>query len=280
MSEQKIRQLKEYFEKEDTVILSFIFGSRAKGSQRLTSDWDVAVYFKPYEYAELEVEKEYLQEHHLWSQIEKILQSNEVDFVVLNRARPSLVFSILNGGIPLVIKDRKLYWKLLIKTHYEAVDYWDFTREFFLIGERAKSISEEDKAILREHIRFLEGEFSEVKKFEKLTQKEYIQDSDKRRNVERWVENLVMSAIDIAKIILASQKTQIPQTYRQTLFHLALKFMPESSAQEFSQFAEMRNIVAHEYLDVKWGKIKRFIGDATRLYPSFINKVKEFIISD
>lgn len=66
--------------------------------------------------------------------MEKIVKA-EVDFLVLNRARPSLVFSVLNSGIPLKIKDRKLYLKLLIKTHYEAIDYWRFTKEFFEIRE-------------------------------------------------------------------------------------------------------------------------------------------------
>ena len=173
-SEKKINLLREYFEKEESVILAFIFGSKVKGVQRLFSDWDIAVYFKPYQYLELETEKEYIQEHRIWADLEKILGSNNIDFLVLNRASSHLVFSILNSGIPLLIKDRKLYLRLLIKTHYEAVDYWHFTKEYFEIAERTKSISEEDKAILRQHIIFLENEFRDIKKFEKYTLQDYI----------------------------------------------------------------------------------------------------------
>jgi len=215
--QKKIEQLNEYFKEKDPVILAFVFGSISKGNQRLFSDWDIAVYFKPYQYCELETDREYPEEHEIWGDLENILESNKVDFLVLNRASPSLLFSVINSGINICMKNRRLYINLLIKTHYEAVDWWNFTKEFYEIAERAKSISEEDKSVLRIHIRFLENEFSDIKKFKRLTRQEYIQDNDKRRNVERWVENLVMSALDISKIVLASGKKEIPQTYRETL---------------------------------------------------------------
>ena len=83
------------------------------------------------------------------SQQKKIEQLKEYfkkkDSVIL--ASPSLLFSVLNSGINICMKDRKLYINLLIKTHYEAVDWWNFTKEFYEIAERAKSISEEDKSV-------------------------------------------------------------------------------------------------------------------------------------
>ena len=275
--QKKIEQLKKYFEGKDSVLLAYLFGSKSKGTSRYFSDWDIAVYFKPYQYAELETERDYPEEHTIWAELENMLKTNQVDFLVLNRARPALVFSVLNSGTPLLVKDRKLYLNLLLKTHYEAVDWWRFTREFYEISERTESISEEDKSILREHTRFLENEYADLHKFEGLTKQEYIQDNDKRRNVERWVENLVMSAIDISKIILASEKREIPQTYRETMFRFAVRCLDEDSARRFSRVAELRNILAHEYLDIKWEKIAEFIKDAPRLYLPFIEKTKGFI---
>lgn len=275
--QKQINQLKDYFESKDSVLLAYVFGSRSKGTPRYFSDWDIAVYFKPYQYGELETEREYPEEHLIWGELEHMLKSNQVDLLVLNRARPPLVFTVLNSGTPLVVKDRKLYLNLLLKTHYEALDWWQFTREFYDISERAGSISEEDKSALRQLIRFLQNEYADLPKFELLTRKEYVQDNDKRRNVERWVENLVMSAIDISKIILASEKREIPSTYRETLFSFAARFLDEDSARMFSRFSELRNILAHEYSDIKWERIARFIKEASRLYPAFIEKAKEII---
>ncbi len=274
--ENKIELLKEYFSKKEEVLLAFVFGSQSKGTPTLESDFDIAVYFKSDEYFELETNKEYPQEHQIWQDLEKILQK-EVDFVVLNRAKPSLVFSILNSGLPLVIKDRKLYLKLLIKTHYEAIDFWQFTQEFYKISKRSKSLSEEDKAILLQHLRFLELEFADLENFKNLTYQDYLENRSKRREIERLIENLVMSAIDISKIILASEKREIPQTYKETIFNFVIRFMDEEKAQKFSQFSELRNIIAYEYLDIKWEKIKKFISEALELYPIFIEKEKQMV---
>ena len=275
--QKKIDLLKDYFAGKDPVLLAFVFGSQSKGKQRSFSDWDVAAYFKPNQFAELETDREYPEEHEIWSDIEKILKPDRVDFLVMNRAGPALLFTILNTGIPLCIKDRRLYLDLLVKTHYEAVDWWDFTKEFYEIAERAESIPEEDKSVLRIHVRFLENEFEDIKKFKNLARREYTEDNDKRRNVERWVENLVMSAIDISKIIMASGKKEIPQTYRETLLRFTLGFLDEETAKSFSNFAELRNILTHEYLDVKWDKISKFIKDSSELYPLFIQNAKDFL---
>ncbi|MFW6140808.1 MAG: type VII toxin-antitoxin system MntA family adenylyltransferase antitoxin [Acidobacteriota bacterium] len=280
LQKQKIDQLRKYFCKKESVILAFVFGSKAKGNQRLFSDWDIAVYFKPSQYCEMETDIEYPEEHEIWGDLEKILTSNKIDLLVLNRANPSLLFSVLNSGIDLSIKDRRLYIDLLIKSHYEAVDWWSFTKEFYEIAERAESLSEEEKSVLRIHIRFLESEFADLKKFEKMTRQVYFQDNDQRRNVERWVENLVMSAIDISKIILASDKKEIPQTYRETLLRFSIRFMGEERAKKFSRFAELRNILTHEYLDVKWDKISHFVKKASKYYPLFIEEAKQYLKSE
>lgn len=116
-----------------------------------------------------------------------------------------------------------------------------------------------------------------MEEFKKLTWDEYRKDRFKRRNAERWVENLVMSSLDIAKVVLASEKKEVPETYKDTLKIFALLYFNFSFAERFSQFAELRNIVVHAYLDVKWGKIKNFIKEAESLYPEFIEGIKKII---
>ena len=44
---KKIKALREYFIAEPSVLIAFLFGSRSKSHSRETSDWDIAVYFKP-----------------------------------------------------------------------------------------------------------------------------------------------------------------------------------------------------------------------------------------
>jgi uncharacterized protein YutE (UPF0331/DUF86 family) len=87
-----------------------------------------------------------------------------------------------------------------------------------------------------------------------------------------------MSAIDIAEIVLASEGKEIPQSYKDVLRVSTAIYVDASIAQDFSDFAKLRNIVVHEYLDLKWKKIKNFIQQAEELYPKFIEKVKQLIL--
>jgi len=257
--------------------MAFVFGSQAKGRAIQVSDWDIGVYFKPKEYLELETEENYSGENKMWSDLVDILETDNVDFVVLNRARPSLVYNVLRTGIPLTMKDKKLYLELLCKVSYEAMDWWQFVFDFCKIKENAKSLSPEARTNIKERLDFLEEQQKDIERFKKLTWPIYQNDRNERRNVERWVENLVMASIDIAQIILASEKKGIPQSYKDTLkvfIALQLKF-PLKEAKRFAEFTKLRNIVAHEYLDIRWKRIKIFIKEAEELYPKFIRKIKE-----
>jgi len=272
---KKIEAITQYFQKEPSIVLAFLFGSRAKGNEREISDWDIAVYFKPEEYLEIETEREYPGENKIWSDLIDILETDDVDFLVLNRARAPLVYNVLRIGTSLIIKDRRLYLDLLCKVSYEAVEWWDFVSDFWRISQKAESLPPEERARVLEYLRFLENEFSEIEQIKEFSQQDYIQDSFKRKVMERWVENLVMSALDIAKIILASEKREIPQTYKDTLKIFGVLYVDPSFGEKFSEFSSLRNILVHEYLDTKWRRIKNFIDRAERLYPVFIKKIKE-----
>ncbi|NWF93995.1 MAG: DUF86 domain-containing protein [Syntrophaceae bacterium] len=273
----KIEALTQYFQNESSVVLAFLFGSRAKGSEGNISDWDIAVYFKPEEYIEIETEREYPGESKIWSDLVDLLETDEVDLVVLNRSRASLVYNVLRTGAPIVVGDRKLYLDLLCKVSYEAVEWWDFVSDYWKISQKAKSLLPEERARVLEYLRFLENEFSEIQQIKQFSWQDYIQDSFKRKVIERWVENLVMSALDIAKVILASEKREIPQTYKDTLKIFGTLYIDSSFGEKFSEFASMRNILVHEYLDIKWRRIRNFIDQAERLYPIFIEKIKGVI---
>lgn len=83
--------------------------------------------------------------------------------------------------------------------------------------------------------------------------------------MERWIENIVNSSIDISKIILVSEKVSLADTYRELVASLSL--IPGFSKEDMETLAEwvrFRNIIAHEYLDIRWGSIKKFIQEAER----------------
>jgi uncharacterized protein YutE (UPF0331/DUF86 family) len=96
--------------------------------------------------------------------------------------------------------------------------------------------------------------------------------------LERWVENLVNASIDIAKILLASEKQPLPQTYRETLWRL--KTLPGFQGEwvdGLAEHARLRNILAHEDLDLRFRYLFEFVSSAESLYSSLIEATEQFL---
>ncbi len=261
----KSKELQEYFSREENVILAFIFGSVARGFAGEDSDLDIAVYLKNED-----------EEDRIWLDLCRITEK-EIDLVLLNKASASLISNIFKTGIPLVIKDRKFYIDLYLASSLEAEDFLEFAMDYNKIFSRSESLIPEDKIRLLQRINFLKTEFQDIEFFSGLNYEEYLQDKNKRRNMERWVENIINCTIDIAKIVLASEKKEMPKTYEQALLNFGIFInLPPKHAEMLSSFARLRNILAHEYLDLTYQRIKTFINESPQIYKSIFNYLKKF----
>lgn len=274
----KIEKLKDFFMKKPQVLMAFAFGSYIKGTEMAESDFDIAVYFKPEgKNIEWEEEKIYEKEDEIWSEVERII-GLRTDFVVLNRAPSTLAFSIVQEGQPIIIKDEAYYLRFFLLISSAAEYFREFIKDFWIIKQRSTSLNEIDKGRLIKITDFLETETADYQKFSGLDQKTYELDSSIRRNVERWAENIVNSSIDLAKILLASEKKRIPQTYREILQELSLiSGFKQETAERLAQFSKLRNILAHEYLDIRFNQIKIFIQESEPVYKELIDFAKNFL---
>lgn len=249
--------------------MAFLFGSQAKGYARKVSDWDVAVYV---------TEERRELEKAIWSEVEGIVGA-EVDLVVLNRAPASIAWSIVRAGMPLIIKNRRLFLRFMIRVSHEANAWYRTSGEYHRIFERSLSLSEEDREHLVRTVQFLEQEIVDYKKFKQLTWQEYSTDRVKKREVERWAEQLVNAVIDVAEIILASERRVIPETYRMIILTLGTvaPFNQGELGEKLSQWTDLRNILAHEYLDYRWKEISAFIQETESLWHLFVEHTKKFL---
>ena len=272
------RKLKNYFTKEPTVSIAYAFGSYAKGYETILSDFDIAVYFiSGNNKIEIETEKEYPEEYRIWSDVEDIVGIN-CDFVVLNRAKVTLVDEILNTGIPIIIKDRSIYLDFLLNVTTQAEEFREFIKDFWEIRQRSASLSERDKVKLIERITFIENELSDIDEYKKMNLDDYQYDRLKRRSIERYVENIVNASIDITKIILASERKRIPPKYKDILLEIGqFENFNKDLASKLARYAELRNFLAHEYLDIRFTQIKEFVEHAEYVYKELINFVNNIL---
>ena len=147
-----------------------------------------------------------------------------------------------------------------------------------MIIRNDKGLKNDFKIRLVKHISFLEKELGDYTKFHALSWNDYSEVRDKRRNVERWIENIVTSSVDIARIILAAEDKMLPDTYKELVITLSLvPGFDQDNTKKLSEWVRFRNIIVHEYLDIKWKSIKKFIQETEVIYREFLNRVKSYL---
>ena len=131
---------------------------------------------------------------------------------------------------------------------------------------------------LVKHINFLEEELKDHVQFKTFTREDYLKNRDKRRNIERWVENIINSTVDISRVILNIEEKPIPDTYREIVSMIsAVDGLEGLDTDKLAKWVKFRNIIAHEYLDIKWNSLSKFIVEVDAIYSGFIKIIKEYI---
>lgn len=261
--------LRAYFRTEPAARLAFLFGSEATARTTDESDVDVAVLLdRPPE------------ERRIWRELTTLL-GREVDLVPLNDAPATLVARAVRDGVALVIRDRRAYTRLLLESTLEAEDFAEFARDYRRIALRSRSLAPEDQARLIERVEFLDQELEDVGLFEGMELAVYHADRTQRRNAERWAENILNALIDIAKIVLASERQPMPRTYRDALLAFGLLGgLSQEDARRLADSARLRNLLAHEYLGILHERITDFIASLPPLYAKIAPFVETYTALD
>jgi len=139
-------------------------------------------------------------------------------------------------------------------------------------------LSPEELESIRRRIDFLRIEASDIPGFNSMTHSEYLSDRGRRRNLERLVENVINAAADIAKILLAAGDLPVPDTYRDTLLQLgAAGFLKSPLAEKLAEMTRLRNVLAHQYLDIRWPALRDFIKNAPDTLQQFLEVMEELL---
>lgn len=79
------------------------------------------------------------------------------------------------------------------------------------------------------------------------------------------METLINAAIDIGKIVLSSGGRPLPYSYGQILADLetlpGFTGLSERLQPLAAPLAAVRNLMAHEYLDLRFGRVARFVDE-------------------
>ena len=112
------RELQTRLEDVPEIVFALLFGSRARGTHRPDSDWDVAVYLR----TDLTARERFKLRVRLSAELEDL---GDVDVVVLNDAPPLLAHRALKGK-RLFVRDGVAFVRFFVRTLGESEDqrYW------------------------------------------------------------------------------------------------------------------------------------------------------------
>lgn len=260
-----------YLEDHPKVVLAFLFGSYAKKKQWANSDIDIAVYLAP-PYTLDDVTS-------IWNYLEDS-SHRTVDLIVLNEAPAGVAWAAMKGKV-LVDKNPRLRLELMLEKSREAEDFRQFQLDFWRLRQRRGRVhrlsAEQINAIVR-RLDFLEIELADLPNFKTITQAEYISDRDRRRNLERLAENVVNATIDIGKVLLSATDLPMPDTYREVMIRLGeAGFISVALAEKLADMVRLRNVLAHQYLDIRWPTIATFVKNAAATMREFIRSIEHLL---
>lgn len=267
--EQIIEKLKTYFAAQGDVTMAFLFGSQAKGYVRRASDWDIGIFL---------AREDRTREQEIWREVERIAGA-EADLVILNRAPAQIAWPIVAGGVVLSIKDHERYMAEVRRLSEEADAWYQTVDAYYRTFMRSASLSAADRRRLQEAVVFLSEAVKEYPRFCAVTQSQYMNDRDLKRSLEHWIEHLVNAAIDVARTIWSSERRPLPETYRDFLIALGgvAPFDRDDTCVKLAEWARLRNMLAHEYLDYRWNEITDFLAATRPLFEKFVEHAKMFL---
>ena len=242
------------------LLFGVLFGSAATGRLRSDSDLDVAVYQASAGKLEIEVDRELDREAEIQVALERATQRN-VDLLTLNRAPATVCAAALLSGRRVLLRDGALYTRYLLTVTTVASDFLETEGEFRAIRDRSRSLTAIDRSRLQRILDFIEVELKDRDQFRSVTLKRYQTDRNLRRNLDRWVEMLINAAIDVGKIILGSERRPVPYTYGQILADLEATECFSDLGGRLKPLAALRNVLAHEYLELRFGRVANFVTD-------------------
>jgi predicted nucleotidyltransferase len=116
---QYIDRLEQYFSSLEGVVLAYLFGSHARGQAWAQSDVDVAVLLenRPDDDRCFDVRLEVI------GGLMNLLDTDEVDVLILNQAPPALRYAVLRDGVLLYCRDRQAMIEFRVRAVNEYLDF-------------------------------------------------------------------------------------------------------------------------------------------------------------
>jgi uncharacterized protein YutE (UPF0331/DUF86 family) len=138
-----------------------------------------------------------------------------------------------------------------------------------------------DKSLILRKLSELDQYYKQIKEYEKTTLAQYLCDWKIQRIIERTLQMMIETCVDIASHIISDQEYRVPKSYSDTFKILyEEKIVSECLHNALEKMAKFRNIVVHHYdkvdAEIVIGILKKDLKD----FKSYTDAIVSFIKSE
>ena len=136
-----------------------------------------------------------------------------------------------------------------------------------------------DKTLILRKLSELDGYYRQIKEYENITVAQYSADWKIQRIIERTLQMMIETCVDIASHIIADKGYRVPKSYSDTFKVLYdEKIVSSRLFNVLQKMAKFRNIVVHHYdrvdAEIVVGILKRDLSDFTSYKDTIVGFLK------
>lgn len=136
-----------------------------------------------------------------------------------------------------------------------------------------------DETLILRKLSELDEYYRQIKEYDKITVEQYSNDWKTQRIIERTLQMMIETCVDIASHIIADKGYRVPKSYSDTFKVLHEEKMVSSNLfNSLNKMAKFRNIVVHHYdsvdAEIVVGILKRDLKDFMSYKDAIISFLK------
>ena len=135
-----------------------------------------------------------------------------------------------------------------------------------------------EPTIVLSRLKFMSDNLRELRRFEIITLDEYLDSFDLKIISERILELVIQAALDINEHLLTKGFKVESTTNKQSFLNLGkYNIITVELAEELSLSAGVRNILAHQYLNINHKLLFGHIQKTLIIYPQYISQIADYL---
>lgn len=141
-----------------------------------------------------------------------------------------------------------------------------------------------DREAILQKLSRLVDRLDRLKRFENITLAAYLEEEDYQDIIERRLELIIQSALDINKTLLKRVAGIRPpagaenfNNFDSFMLMAEHNFLPSQLAEQLAPSGSFRNILAHEYDDIDPSQVYAALQKALAQYPQYVRAIQTYL---